>query len=421
MAKTIKSFCIVINLLLNCIFISTGFSQPSGFIAMDDSVKLMQKFYQTDTIVVVIPDGHDLKPEDAALIRDFVFWKEKPFYEFRHESQPSTTDAGKHLLFSGPLHTFRQITAGDLPVTILKYGFSFNGEQFCQPEDGFYNISDNADRLYICRNGEDAPLSYLGYLTSAYQFYILRGDRICFSGFRPGGGKTEQMNNLDDLRKSYFGKPIRTKYADFYIAASITDTTGLASALPEFDRYVDGMCQYLSVEPAGVPRFETYFYNTREELQYFIAAPLWQTVYGKSTGNINHVTGVSMTICRHEAGHTIIGATIGKAPSAFFDEGFRQATDYFFSPEAYQHDLEVFRTHHQNLTPGLITGKGVEFFRAMENYSISGIFVDYLIAKTGFNEFKDAYAQHTIDQLISKFGFSWETLIENLNKDLSVQ
>ncbi|WP_367328591.1 hypothetical protein [Lentimicrobium sp.] len=421
MAKTVKSFCIVMNLLLNGIFISAGFSQPAGFIAMDDSVKLMQKFYDTDTVVVVLPDGYDLKPEDAALIRDFVFWKEKPFYEFRHESQLITTDSGKHLLFSGPVHAYTHIAKADLPVTPLKYGFSYKGEQFCLPGDGFYYIGDNADRLYICRNGEDAPLSYLGYLTSAYQFYILRGDRIIYSGFRPGRGKTEQMNNLDDLRKRYFGKLIRTKYADFYVAASITDTTGLGSALLDFDRYVDGMCHYLSVEPADVPRFVTYFYNSREELQYFIAAPLWQTVYGKSTGNINHVTGLSMTICRHEAGHTIIGATIGKAPSAFFDEGFRQATDYYFSPEAYQHDLEVFRTHHQYLTPALINGEGVEFFRAMENYSISGVFVDYLIAKTDFNEFKDAYADHTLDQLISKYGFNWEILIKNLKKDLSVQ
>ncbi len=414
MANTVKSFCIVMNLLLNGIFISAGFSQPAGFIAMDDSVKLMQQFYHSDTIVVVIPDGHDLNPEDAAMIRDFVFWKEKPFYEFRHESQLNTTDAGKHLLFTGPIHAFRHIATADIPVTPLKYGFSYKGEQFCLPGDGFYYISDNADRLYICRNGKDAPLSYLGYLTSAYQFYILRGDRICFSGFRPGGGKTEQMNNLDDLRKSYFGNLIRTKYADFNVAASITDTTGLGSALRDFDRFVDGMCQYLSVEPAGVPRFETYFYNTREELQYFIAAPLWQTVYGKSTGNINHVTGLSMTICRHEAGHTIIGATIGKAPSAFFDEGFRQATDYFFSPEAYQHDLEVFRTHHQNLTPGLITGEGVEFFRAMENYSISGIFVHALIRITGPEAFKKAYAGHRMDELIQEYGYTWEKLIEEV-------
>lgn len=418
MAKTVKSFCIVMNLLLNGIFISAGFSQPAGFIAMDDSVKLMQKFYDTDTVVVVLPDGYDLNHEDATLIRDFVFWKEKPFYEFRHETQLSTTDSGKHLLFSGPVHAFRHISAADLPVTPLKYGFSYKGEQFCLPGDGFYYISDNADRLYICRNGEDAPLSYLGYLTSAYQFYILRGDRIIYSGFHPGRGKTEQMNNLDDLRKSYFGKMIRTKYADFYVAASITDTTGLGSALPEFDRYVDGMCQYLSVEPADVPRFVTYFYNTREELQYFIAAPLWQTVYGKSTGNINHVTGLSMTICRHEAGHTIIGATIGKAPSAFFDEGFRQATDYYFSPETYQHDFEVFRTHHQYLTPALITGEPVEFFRAMENYSISGIFIHALIRITGPEAFKRAYAGHCMDEFIQEYGYTWEKLIEEVKTNI---
>lgn len=410
--KSMNKIFIISVLLLHMAY--TVWSQPSGFIAMDDSVKLMVRFYETDTIVVVSPDGYIIRPEDSTAIRGFVFWKEKPVYVFRQESKLKKADYEQHLQYFGSCFRFSTAAMDGLPFGIERNGFSFNGRQFGNSNDAFYYINNQATRIYTCRNGEEHPLAYIGFMAGAYQFYVFTGNQIIYSGFQADDKTGRLVNDMDSLRTAYFGNRVKGLFADFYIATTISDTAGFKNSVKDFDGFVSGLCRYLEVDSTIIPHFVTYFYQTREELQYFIAAPLWSTIHGKSFGDINHITGLNMDICKHEAGHSIIGAAIGKAPSAFFDEGFRQATDYYFSNEAYEHDLEVFKAHQNNLTTELITGEFVLFFRGMENYSVAGIFTHYLIQLAGKQAFIAAYRENRMDALISNLGYDWQKLIDDL-------
>jgi hypothetical protein len=416
MRRIFNSVFITVLLLLQISFTLKSWSQPAGFIAMDDSVKLMFRFYETDTIIVVLPEGYSIKPEDSVAVCGFVFWKDKPAYVFRNESLLKKADYEKHLQYFGPCFRFSKAAMDGLPLGIERNGFSFNGRQFGHPDDAFYHINNQATRIYTCRNGEEHPLAYIGFMAGAYQFYVFSGNQIIYSGFQTDGKTSLQLNDMDALREGYFGNRMKGLFSDFYIASSISDTSGFGNSVKDFDGFVSGLCRYLEVDPTLIPRFVTYFYQTREELQYFIAAPLWSTIHGKSFGDINHITGLSMDICKHEAGHSIIGAAIGKAPSAFFDEGFRQATDYHFSTEAYKRDLEVFKAHQNNLSVELITGESVLFFRGMENYSVAGIFTHHLIQFAGIEAFKVAYRDNRMEALISELGYDWQMLIDDLKE-----
>jgi len=416
MDKVFNSVLVKVLLLLQMSISVNAWSQPAGFVAMDDSVKLMVRFYETDTIVVVLPDGYNIKPEDSIAVSGFVFWKEKPVYVFIQESLLTASDYEKHLQYFGPCFRFSTAAMDGLPFGIVQNGFSFNGRQFGHPNDAFYHINNQATRIYTCRNGEKHPLAYIGFMAGAYQFYVFSGNQIIYSGFQTDDKTSLQLNDMDALRNDYFGIRIKGLYSDFYISSSISDTSGFGNSVKDFNDFVSGLCQYLEADSSTIPHFITYFYQTREELQYFIAAPLWSTIHGKSFGDINHITGLSMDICKHEAGHSIIGAAIGKAPSAFFDEGFRQATDYHFSTEAYKRDLEVFKAHQNNLSVELITGESVLFFRGMENYSVAGIFTHHLIQLTGIEAFKVAYRDNRMEALISELGYDWQMLIDDLKE-----
>ncbi|MHC1777231.1 MAG: hypothetical protein AB9834_17650 [Lentimicrobium sp.] len=416
MRRTFRSVFITVLLLLQISSSVKSWSQPAGFVAMDDSVKLMVRFYETDTIVVVSPDGYIIRPEDSTAIRGFVFWKEKPVYVFRQESKLKKEDFEKHLQYFGPCHRFSKAAMDGLPFGIERNGFSFEGRLFGHHNDAFYHINNQATKIYTCRNGEEHPLAYIGFMAGAYQFYVFSGNQIIYSGFQTDGKTSLKLNDMDALRDAYFGNRVKGLFADFYIASSISDTSGFDNSVKDFDGFVSGLCRYLEVDSTLIPHFVTCFYQTREELQYFIAAPLWSTIHGKSFGDINHITGLNMDICKHEAGHSIIGVAVGKAPSAFFDEGFRQATDYYFSNEAYEHDLEVYKAHQSNLTTELITGESVLFFRGMENYSVAGIFTHYLIQLAGKDAFMDAYRENLMEALISKLGYDWHALIDDLKE-----
>lgn len=402
---------------LGILLLVLAFSKPSTaqlpvFVPMDDSVKLMVRFYETDSVIVVLPDGYKVNPEDSTAICNFVFWKEKPVYVFRHESSLTPDEYSKHLKFFGPCYKFSGNRMKETPFQIEKTGFSFNGRHFNGNNDAFYYINSEANRVYACRNGENQPLAYLGYMAGPYQFYVFSGNNIVYSGFDAASG----INDMDKLRQENFGDPVHNKFADFFISVNITDTTGFYKTAAEYDEFIGQLCDTLGFDASKLPRFSNYFYGTMNELRLFIAMPAWSEVHGKSFGDINHITGLNMEILKHETGHTIIGHFLGKAPSAFFDEGFRQATDYFLSSEAWERDKEVFRKNRNKLNMQLITGESVTFFTGMENYSLAGVFIYQLIQITGLGPFKVAYHENRIEELIKESGYNWQQLIDKLNE-----
>lgn len=386
-----------------------------SFVAMDDSVKAMLEFYKADTILVVLPDAYVMKKEYAETIENFVFWKNKPVYVYKHESELQEKDLSKNLQFFGPAYKFSDKTLSGIPFTTDDQGFSYKGRWFRAPQDAFYYMHPTHKKLVTCQNSDEYPLAYLGFLAGAYQLYVWHGNELVYSGNEATAKAAEQINDMDSLRNSYFCRKINSRYFNLYFNCSLPEDSVSPILGAELDDYVNKLCFHLSLDTTGLIATDNYFYAQREELQYFIAAPLWQTIYGKSYGDINHVTGFSLATLKHENGHSIIGAKLGFNPYPFFLEGFRQYTDYFFSQEAYLNDLKIFRENRERLTSGLVFSHGSEFFRGMDNYSISGVFISYMIDRLGLEAFKEAYTNNQFNELLTSKGLSIDKLIADFN------
>ncbi|MDY0103423.1 MAG: hypothetical protein RBS07_10830 [Lentimicrobium sp.] len=414
---TILPGCITIIIMLCILNLPSGAQVPEGFVPMDDSLKAMLHFYDADTILVILPDNYTIHQKDAHAIETFVFWKNKPTYTYKHESELNAADTLKRLQFFGPAFKFSPKTFSDIPFQISENGFAFNGQPFNHPNDALYYMHPSGKRIYTCRNGQEHPLVYIGFLAGAYQLYVFHGNEIIYSGNDALPSGESRLNDMDKLREDYFCHRINSRYFKLnfpctFVLDSVSDSLG-----NELDDYVNQLCHHLNVDTTNIQRIETNFYTSREELQYFIAAPLWQTIYGKSFGDINHIMGFDLATFKHETGHSIIGAKIGFNPSPFFMEGFRQFTDYFFNEAAYDHDLKAFRNNPDLLTPTLVYANNAGFFRGMINYSISGVFTAYIIEKVGLEPFKTAYAHNSIDELLKLHGLSIEQWIEHFNRD----
>jgi len=153
-------------------------ANPDGFTSMDKNLQQMISFYSADTIVVVLPDGYSLNTRDEEEIRNFVFWKHKPAYVFKCESELTPADLKKNLQFFGPCTIFTRSFASETPFTIDDQGFSFDGDKYHNPEDAFYFMSNSGKRLYTCGNGDNAPLTYTKFMAGAYQLYIFSGNKM---------------------------------------------------------------------------------------------------------------------------------------------------------------------------------------------------------------------------------------------------
>lgn len=396
----------------------TSIAQMPGFIPMDDSLKAMLHFYDADTILVVMPDNYNIPSNDIHALENFVFWKDKPIYTYKHESEFQATDTLKKVQFFGPANKFSSQVIIDLPFQIIEDGFVFKGRRFNQPQDAFYYMHPSGKRIYTCHNGEEYSLTYIGFLAGAYQLYVFHGNEIVYSGDHSLTSAESQLNDMDKLREVYFCRIISCRYFKLNFACTFTQDSLSDSLGIELDDYVKQLCHYLNVDTLNIRHINTYCYNLPGELNYFIAAPLWQTIYGKSFGDINHITGFDLPTFKHETGHSIIADKIGDNPSAFFMEGFRQFTDYFFSETAYNNDLNVFRDKHELLTPALVTAPNVEFFKNMAHYSISGLFVAYMIKLVGLEAFKAAYAENNIEGMIKQKGLSVEQLIHDFKNGI---
>ena len=390
----------------------TSNAQVGGFVSMDESMQRLLDFYNTDTIIVVVPNGCEVKEEDKKSIGSFAFWMENLAYIYKQESTLTTADQEKHLQYFGPVFMFETNILTSTPFKVEKNGFSYRGREFIKPDDSFYYMNSSASRIYTCRNGEGHPLAYTEYLAGGvYQLYVFSGSSIRLSGFDESDGSAPDINDMDALRSAYFCQSISSQFFDLHFACAHSEiySDSLASQL---DRFVTDLCHFLEVDTTGIPRITTYIYANREDLQSFIAANSSQTVYGKSFGNINHIMHFDLGIFRHEAGHSIIGSKVGKNPNPFFDEGFRQYTDYLFNIEAYENDLKILRENTHLLTPELVLSTNSIFFSSMTNYSISGVFVKYLVDRIGLNEFKIAYTQNNLIETVENRIGSLESIIE---------
>jgi hypothetical protein len=411
-----KTQLIILSLVLQIALHLNSNAQVGGFVSMDESMQQLLSFYNTDTIIVVIPNGYEVKQNDKNSIESFAFWRENLVYIYKHESALHAEDMAKHLQLFGPAFLFETDIIAGSPIKVEKNGFSYQGRKLKKPNDSFYYMNNEATRIYTCRNGDDFPLVYNEYLAGGvYQLYVFNGSSITLSGFDKGAGSTPNINDMEKLRAEYFCQTISSQFFDLHFACSYSAINS-DSLARELDKFVTDFCHFLEVDTSGIPKVTTFIYSNREDLQLFIAANSNQTVYGKSFGNTNHNMHFDLGIFKHEAGHSIIGSKVGRNPNPFFDEGFRQYTDYFFSSEAYENDLKIFKKNADLLTPELVLSTNNIFFSKMLNYSISGVFVKYLIDRIGLEEFKSAYAQNNINETMQDNGFSLEYIVDEFKR-----
>lgn len=393
------SNCILQVILLSCLF-DLSMAQFPGFVAMDESMQQLIHFYQADTILVITPNDFEMRQEDKASLEKFAFWMPDLKYMYIRESELTFSNEEKHLQFFGPAYLFETGCLSDIPFQVEEKGFSYQGRKFLKPGDSFYYMNNEATRIYTCSNCSSAPPVYTEYLAGGvYQLYVFSESHLIFSGFDRRDGSAPETNDMDALRDSYFCQDINSRFFSLHFACGYSEINpdSLSSVL---DRFAEELCRFLEVDATGLPGMITYIYQTREDLQSFIAANSSQTVYGKSLGNVNHIMSFDLEIFKHEAGHSIIGSMVGTNTNPFFNEGFRQYSDYFFSAEAYEKDLIVYKENACILTPGLIAATDFSFFNNMVNYSISGVFVKYIIDRIGLEVFKNAYAENKVIEVI---------------------
>jgi len=339
------------------------------------------------------------------------------------------------------------------PNTVPGYGL------YNEPGDAFFWLSDDITRLFTCSNAGHEFFQYRTYMAGYYQLYIFRGDELHISGFTsapspdpgsvpssapspsqapappppsattsasaaapaPGPGTwagTKWLNYLPGLREEYFIS-FQSAHFDFEIASSLDIDSLRIIINREADSFVDTMLNRLGTTGTVRKRIKTYIYAGSTDLQKFIAAPSWTTVYGKASGDVNHLSAFDPALFRHEAAHSIISQVAGNNPYCFFNEGFAVSMEYFFSPGSLESDSKTAYANAGMLTEELLYGTTTRFYSIPAAYQVAGVFTRYLIDLLGIKEFIKAYSNNTIEACLEeKTGLDMEQAIIRFRQSL---
>jgi|GEM_PF-777749 len=414
--KTLKIFLVVLFITLTSI--NRLDAQTLDFYQMDENMELLQKFYKTDTVLVVFPNSEPISAIDKQATEKFMFWGISPIFRYKKESDIDSIDLKKNIQFFGPVFKFQK-EYSELPIKKANHGFLYKNESFNKENDAFYYINENANRLYTCKNMSKAINQFYSYGVGAYSFYIFRDAEIVYSGFANENLSNEKINDLNRNREIYFQQKILS-FFKLNIAKTLNVDSLFNLSSKELDKYVINLCDYLEVDTNNI-KINLYAYADRIDLQKFIAAPLWSTVHGRCVGNVLHTTQLDLSIVKHETAHSIINQKIVNNSNSFWGEGFRQYTDYWFNKGAYESDLEITKANIEFLNEELLNGSS-KFFNHTENYCISGVFVKYVVDKIGFPAFKSVYSRQKIEEYITeKYKLSMNELIAEFKDQLKNQ
>lgn len=408
----------MLGVLMFCTFSLQA--QITGYIPGDENYTLALAFHKVDTLLVVVPHNYIITDQEKIEIENYVFWdqyQKKPVYIYKTETELTTEDKLRNLQFYGPFCDFQLAEIQNIPFKQVEGGFSFNNEIFARPTDSFFYLNDEATRLYTCRNSTQVWHQYANLAAGYFPLYIFNGTELYLSGYCSNNTNQPQINSITNMRQSYF-ELIATHHFDFKVAKTLYTDSQQKVILGQADKYLGNLCDLLQTDTLNLERMTTYVYKSMLDLQQFLSMSPRMTIYGKSIGNVNHVSKFDMYVFNHELAHTIIGRKIGFQPNSFFCEGFATYTGYFVDDNNYASDLDSTKIHLDLLSEEIIIGPDHRFYSFPPMYPISGVFTRFIVDKIGIETFKAIYAQQNIENAFLEKGLPLADLIAEFKKQI---
>lgn len=143
------------------------------------------KFFNTDTILVVIPDTYILNQEVQNNLEGYTCFQKKenkPAYAYKHESELTRSDMKRHILLYGSYTDFKRKEFMHAPVKKAAGGFKFHDRIFDQEGDAFFYINTSGTRMYVCKNSARAKVNILSAGLGAYPMHIFRNNKVLVTG-----------------------------------------------------------------------------------------------------------------------------------------------------------------------------------------------------------------------------------------------
>lgn len=404
-----KISCCFIQLICS---INIGFSQyiDLNTIPQYDCEWKKETVFTSEEFLFVIPDKVNTVLNERISV--YSSWYDDSI-SVKKESDLLQEDYAKHLWIVGRIADFKDWNHFGLPIYKTNNGFIFNKKKYKNKLDGISYVDTN--RIAYVGNDNDCLFgirepSY----SNGFDFTITQDLRKTIFGNFVNGNDSVVQSDLRLLRKNNY-KYYPTEFMDFYVSLKI-DSIDIDKIEQQQKSFCQDFCMFFNLDYPKEKIKAFFHYNQKEIL---MISGYWDRCRGSigglaSKGEI-HTKGISTGLISHEFGHKIYESHYGSNDDkpGYLSEGVIR---YYFNAKNPKHYLEDLCIAYKKVNDIDYLCKFDERtkFDFRDDYSVSGIFVKYIIDNYEVDKLNAYYSQKDfINTTKIIFSKSFENLIED--------
>ncbi len=308
----------------------------------------------------------------------------------KKESDLSKEDFSKDILLVGELTDFKNWHLFQTQINQIHNGFSINKKKFTDKLDGFVYVDTN--RIIISGNSLMAVKNAQLALTGGHDILITQKGKISFFGNIKG--RKFDWYNLQNLKKTNYYNKKSDLFSAIYISKTYKDTIDYQKLNDEINSYAR---QYLEIYNLKMPTKKvSWFLHSNMEEYGTMSGMFGLTCSGNNSAGFSireeiHTNGFNVGLVKHEYSHFLFDNTIPQDNNpAFFVEGCVEYVTNLNDKKLYNDRLVTAKSNIDLLNYDDLIDKNKDFYgqNSELNYSISGIFVKYIVDTYGVESFK---------------------------------
>jgi len=364
--------------------------------------------------ILVIPDN----PSDSSFYKMFDYIKRNS--EIKRESELNAEDFNHSLYIYGLTRDFKNWDKFNIPFLKVDDFFEFEGKKYSRENDGFFYLSENrcvysGNSMEQIWKAQTTPSSYYRYII--FENGLL--SKLCISDTVIIDAKLILESNYVKVSSRYF-----TTFIDKKLDASALDLDDsvitdicekMELPLPDFK-----INNFLHSNPHAARLFSNFY--------FMVGCDTLPDDYSFGTVQIDgiHATEMNVGLIRHEAFHYIWNKLVGRG-TIFMIEGIQEYYQQLLDPQVIERNVKMAKKHiEHDITDMVVKGDDWSFWRGpIEDnwhvaYSISGLFVKYLIDKKGLDTFKQFFINSkSLNAFVDYYDAEGEELIREFKESLN--
>ena len=366
----------------------------------DCSGKYWTKFNENKTNILILPDNPSEPSKFSKMSKYQVEGREDSL--IKKESELTGKDLEQSLWIYGVTEDFNNWDKFDLPFKKIKGGFSFNGKEYTNKDDGFFYVSKN--RIVYSGNSMEIIWKQQSTYASMYKYMIFQDGLLSKLAV-----SDSEVIDIKKIRETNYNKK-STKYYNVFIDKKLNDV-----AVP--DSIVEDICGKMELD---LPDFKINAFMhddpnaTRLFANFYFATGCDTLPYENKFATVQ-IDGVQITsndigFLRHETFHILWDNLIGEIENrnSFFAEGIQKYFEFIGDIPNFNNSLKIQSRHlDYDMTELVLTGESFWSTPQEDNhpiaYDLSGLFVKFLIDNYGLDTYKKFCVQKELQKAFVEY------------------